>query len=160
MGYMRRLTGYAIKQRGLFIGAMLAAGLGVMFNTITPLVLAIIVDSVIPNLQYGLLLSYALLYLLLIGLYAALDMVGRYLSSLMAQHVIYDLRSELYDSLMEKDLAFYDENETGQLLARVTTDVTTMREFLVWGYRVIFIGVVSLLGTYYVMWQLNHQLTI
>lgn len=160
MGYMRRLTGYAIKQRGLFIGAMLAAGLGVMFNTITPLVLAIIVDSVIPNLQYGLLLSYALLYLLLIGLYAVLDMVGRYLSSLMAQHVIYDLRSELYDSLMEKDLAFYDENETGQLLARVTTDVTTMREFLVWGYRVIFIGVVSLLGTYYVMWQLNHQLTI
>jgi ATP-binding cassette subfamily B protein len=87
-------------------------------------------------------------------------MVGRYLASLMAQHVIFNLRSELYDSLMEKDLAFYDENETGQLLARVTTDVTTMREFLVWGYRVIFIGVVSLLGTYYVMWQLNQQLTV
>jgi ATP-binding cassette subfamily B protein len=160
MGYMIRLTGYALKQRSLFIGAMLAAGLGVAFNTITPLVLVTIIDSVIPSVQYNLLLPYALLYLLLSGLYGALDMVGRYLASLMAQHVIFDLRSELYDSLMEKDLAFYDENETGQLLARVTTDVTTMREFLVWGYRVIFIGVVSLLGTYYVMWQLNKQLTI
>ena len=160
MGYMIRLTGYALKQRSLFIGAMLAAGLGVAFNTITPLVLVTIIDSVIPSVQYNLLLPYALLYLLLSGLYGALDMVGRYLASLMAQHVIFDLRSELYDSLMEKDLAFYDENETGQLLARVTTDVTTMREFLVWGYRVIFIGVVSLLGTYYVMWQLNKQLTM
>jgi ABC-type multidrug transport system fused ATPase/permease subunit len=160
MGYMIRLTGYALKQRSLFMGAMTAAGLGVLFNTITPLVLVTIIDSVIPSVQYNLLLPYALLYLLLTGLYGALDMVGRYLASLMAQHVIFDLRSELYDSLMEKDLAFYDENETGQLLARVTTDVTTMREFLVWGYRVIFIGVVSLLGTYYVMWQLNKQLTI
>lgn len=160
MGYMRRLTGYAVKQRSLFTGAMVAAGLGVMFNIAAPLILAAIIDSVVPNLQYNLLVPYALLYLLLCGLYAALDMVGRYLASLMAQHVIFNLRSELYDSLLEKDLAFYDENETGQLLARVTTDVTTMREFLVWGYRVIFIGVVSLLGTYYVMWQLNHQLTI
>ncbi|RDE14154.1 MAG: hypothetical protein C4K47_04895 [Candidatus Thorarchaeota archaeon] len=160
MAYMWRLTGYALKQRGLFAGAMLASGLGVAFNTVTPLVLAIIIDSVIPNLEYGLLIFYALLYLLLSGLYAALDMIGRYLASLMAQHVIFNLRSELYDSLMEKDLAFFDENETGQLLARVTTDVTTMREFLVWGYRVIFIGVISLLGTYYVMWLLNQQLTM
>jgi len=60
---------------------------------------------------------------------------------------------------MEKDLSFYDQNETGQLLARVTTDVSTMREFLYWGYRVIFIGFTQLIGTYIVMWTVNPILT-
>jgi len=156
---MLRLTGYVFKHPGLFIGAMAAAGTGVVFNTLSPLVLVVIIDSVIPTAQYDLVLPYALVFLTLGALYAVFDVVGRYAAALVGQHVVFDLRSELYESLLEKDLAFYDENETGQLLARVTTDVTTMREFLVWGYRVIFIGVTSLFGTYYVMWLLSPLLT-
>jgi len=159
VGYILRLTGYVFRHSGLFIGAMAAAGTGVVFNTLSPLVLVTIIDAVIPTARYDLLLPYALLYLTLGALYGVFDVVGRYTAALVAQHVVFDLRSELYESLLEKDLAFYDENETGQLLARVTTDVTTMREFLVWGYRVIFIGIASLFGTYYVMWLLSPRLT-
>jgi ATP-binding cassette subfamily B protein len=88
------------------------------------------------------------------------DVLGRYGASIVAQKVIYDLRYDLFDSLMEKDLAFYDQEETGQLLARVTTDVTTMREYLFWGYRIIFIGFATLVGTYIVMATINLQLTL
>jgi ATP-binding cassette subfamily B protein len=160
MGYASRLTAYALKHRGHFIGFLAAAAVGTLFNVLTPLVLVEIIDSVIPTAQYDLIITYSLLYLTLIVLYMIFDMMGRYLAALLAQHVIFDLRNDLYDSLMEKDLAFYDENETGQLLARVTTDVTTMREFLFWGYRVIFIGVATMLGTYVIMWTLSPALTI
>ncbi len=159
MDYVSRLTSYALKHRGHFIGFLAASAAGTIFNVLTPLVLVEIIDSVIPTARYDLITTYSLLYLTLIALYMIFDMVGRYLAALMAQHVIFDLRNDLYDSLMEKDLAFYDENETGQLLARVTTDVTTMREFLVWGYRVIFIGIATLVGTYIVMWTLSPLLT-
>ncbi len=160
MGYIARLTNYALAHRGHFFGFLAAAGVGTIFNLISPLVLVGIIDSIIPLGDYTLLIIYSAIYLALIGLYMIFDMIGRYVAALMAQHVIYDLRSELYDSLMEKDLAFYDENETGQLLARVTTDVTTMREFLFWGYRVLFIGVVTMIGTYIVMWSVSIQLTL
>ncbi|MFX1271894.1 MAG: ABC transporter transmembrane domain-containing protein, partial [Promethearchaeota archaeon] len=162
MGYVSRLTGYALKHRGHFFGFLAAAGVGTIFNVISPLVLVQIIDSLfpVPTITGDELFTLAVLYISLTACYMLFDMVGRYVAALMAQHVIYDLREELYDSLMEKDLAFYDENETGQLLARVTTDVTTMREFLVWGYRVIFIGFVTLVGTYLVMWSLDPQLTM
>jgi len=130
-----------------------------MFNLLTPLVIIQIVDTVILGERLDLLIPYTLLFVGLGTLYTIFDMLGRYGAAVSSQHVIYSLREELYESLMEKDLSFYDQNETGQLLARVTTDVSTMREFLYWGYRVIFIGAAQLLGTYIVMWSVNTTLT-
>jgi ABC-type multidrug transport system fused ATPase/permease subunit len=159
MGQIRRLTGYALRRKKLFFGFLTASAIGTMFNLLTPLVIIQIVDGVILGNEFDLLLPYSALFIGLGVLYAAFDMLGRYGSAISSQHVIYSLREELYESLMEKDLAFYDQNETGQLLARVTTDVSTMREFLYWGYRVIFIGFAQLIGTYIVMWSVNTTLT-
>ncbi|NWF95002.1 MAG: ATP-binding cassette domain-containing protein [Candidatus Thorarchaeota archaeon] len=160
MGYITRLTRYPLRHRRLFFGYLALAGIGTAFSVLTPLVIREIIDVVIPSARYQDLLPYALVYILLAGLYALFDIMGRYGAAISAQKAVYDLRSELYRSLMEKDLAFYDQNETGQLLARVTTDVTTMREFLFWGYRVLFIGVATLIGTYLVMWSITPTLTL
>jgi ABC-type multidrug transport system fused ATPase/permease subunit len=160
MGYIRRLTGYALRRKRLFFGYLTSATIGTVFNLLTPLVTIQIVDTVILGNQLDLLIPYISLFVGLGVLYAIFDMLGRYGSAILSQNVIYDLRAELYESLMEKDLSFYDQNETGQLLARVTTDVSTMREFLYWGYRVIFIGAAQLVGTYIVMWSVNTTLTM
>ncbi|MFW9806072.1 MAG: ABC transporter ATP-binding protein [Candidatus Thorarchaeota archaeon] len=159
MGHIRRLMGYSLRRKKLFFGFLLAAAIGTVFNLFTPLVMVELVDNVFDAGQLNLLLPYMILYIGLSLLYAIFDIVGRYGSAISSQWVIYTLRHELYLSLMEKDLAFYDENETGQLLARTTTDVSTMREFLFWGYRVIFIGTVQLIGTYIVMWTVNPHIT-
>jgi ABC-type multidrug transport system fused ATPase/permease subunit len=159
MGHIRRLMGYSLRRKRLFFGFLASAAIGTIFNLLTPLVIVRIVDDVLDGGQLDLLLPYTMLYIGLGLLYAIFDVAGRYGAAISSQWVIYTLRGELYQSLMEKDLAFYDENETGQLLARVTTDVSTMREFLFWGYRVIFIGAVQLIGTYIVMWTVNPGLT-
>jgi len=159
MGYIRRLTGYSLRRKRLFFGFLTSSAIGTMFNLLTPLVTIQIVDTVILGNRLDLLIPYVLLFIGLGTLYTIFDMLGRYGAAISSQHVIYSLREELYESLMEKDLSFYDQNETGQLLARVTTDVSTMREFLYWGYRVIFIGAAQLVGTYIVMWSVNTTLT-
>jgi ABC-type multidrug transport system fused ATPase/permease subunit len=159
MGHMRRLMGYSLRRKRLFFGFLASAAVGTMFNLLTPIVMVRIVDDVLDGNQLALLLPYTLLYIGLGILYAIFDMIGRYGAAISSQWVIFTLRKELFQSLMEKDLAFYDENETGQLLARTTTDVSTMREFLFWGYRVIFIGTIQLIGTYIVMWIVNPGLT-
>jgi ABC-type multidrug transport system fused ATPase/permease subunit len=159
MGYIRRLTGYALRRKRLFFGYLTSAAIGTVFNLLTPLVTIQIVDGALLGDHLDLLIPYTALFVALGILYAVFDMLGRYGSAILSQNVIYDLREDLYESLMEKDLSFYDQNETGQLLARVTTDVSTMREFLFWGYRVIFIGAAQLVGTYIVMWTVSPTLT-
>ncbi|MFW9907421.1 MAG: ABC transporter ATP-binding protein [Candidatus Thorarchaeota archaeon] len=160
MGYMARLTGYSLRHKRLFFGFLAAAGIGTAFNLLTPLVLVNIIDGVIYGGQYDQLIPMVLLYISLSGLYAIFDIIGRYGAAIMTQKVIYDLRKELYDSLMDKDLAFYDQEETGQLLARVTTDVTQIREFEFWGYRVLFIGFAMTVGVYVAMFSLDFIIAL
>ncbi|MHA1964800.1 MAG: ABC transporter ATP-binding protein [Candidatus Thorarchaeota archaeon] len=160
MGHISRLIGYSLKHKGLLFGFLTAAGIGAAFNLMAPLVLIHIIDNVILADNLDQLLPNVLLYISLGGFYALSDIIGRYGAAISSQRVIYDLRKDIYESLMDKDLAFYDENETGQLLARATTDVATMREFLFWGIRVVFIGSAMLVGTFFVMYTVSPDLTI
>ncbi len=155
MGYMARLVRYSLRHKGLLFGFLTAAGIGTIFNVLTPIVLVNIIDTVVYGGLYDQLVPMVLLYISLAGLYAVFDIIGRYGAAVMSQRVIYELRRELYDSLMEKDLAFFDREETGQLLARVTTDVTQIREFEYWGFRVIFIGFAMTIGVYAAMFVLD-----
>ncbi len=160
MGYMRRLTGYPLKHKKLFFGFMAMAGVGQLFNIMSPLVMVDIIDNVIYGAQYDLLIPQVLLYFLLAVGYMFFDIMGRYGAAILAQKVIYDIRKHLYYALMQKDLEFYDKEETGQILARVTTDVTQLREFLYWGYRIIFIGITMTFGVYTAMYILSPTLTM
>ncbi len=49
-----------------------------------------------------------------------------------------DLRNRLYGHLQELELAFFDHQQTGQLMSRVTVDLQAVRFFL--GYGLIFIA--------------------
>jgi ATP-binding cassette subfamily B protein len=49
-----------------------------------------------------------------------------------------DLRNRLYEHLQQLELSFFDRQQTGQLMSRVTVDLQSVRFFL--GYGLIFIG--------------------
>ena len=52
--------------------------------------------------------------------------------------VEYDLRAHLYTHLQSLELGFFDRQQTGQLMSRVTVDLQAVRFFL--GYGLVFIG--------------------
>ncbi len=52
--------------------------------------------------------------------------------------VEYDLRSQLYGHLQSLEMGFFDGQQTGQLMSRVTVDLQAVRFFL--GYGLVFIG--------------------
>jgi ABC-type multidrug transport system fused ATPase/permease subunit len=51
--------------------------------------------------------------------------------------VEYDLRNRIYKHLQSLELAFFDDQQTGQLMSRSTVDLSSVRFFL--GYGLIFI---------------------
>src|SRR3954469_4984906 len=51
--------------------------------------------------------------------------------------VEYDLRNRMYEHLQALELAFFDTQQTGQLMSRATVDLQSVRFFL--GYGLIFI---------------------
>jgi ATP-binding cassette subfamily B protein len=86
--------------------------------------------------------SRLVLFALLVGVAGALRLglsVGRRLvAGRVSLAVEYDLRARLYSHLQELELGFFDRQQTGQLMSRVTVDLQAVRFFL--GYGLIFIG--------------------
>src|SRR3954469_3610655 len=74
--------------------------------------------------------------------------------------VEYDLRNRMYQRLQSLELAFFDEQQTGQLMSRSTVDLQAVRFFL--GYGLIFIlqSLVTLLVAATVMLALNVELAL
>ncbi|MDX6528411.1 MAG: ATP-binding cassette, subfamily multidrug efflux pump [Blastocatellia bacterium] len=61
-----------------------------------------------------------------------LGIVVQYLQSIvlqsMGQHIMYDLRQDIFAHLQKIPLRFYDRNPIGRLMTRLTTDVDTLNE--------------------------------
>jgi ATP-binding cassette subfamily B protein len=86
--------------------------------------------------------SRLVLFALLVGVAGLLRLglsIGRRLvAGRVSLAVEYDLRSLLYSHLQSLELGFFDRQQTGQLMSRVTVDLQAVRFFL--GYGLIFIG--------------------
>src|ERR671911_2673281 len=72
--------------------------------------------------------------------------------------VEYDLRNRLYRHLQSLELGFFDRQQTGQLMSRVTVDLQSVRFFL--GYGLIFIlqNLLTILLAAIVMFALQPSL--
>ncbi len=66
-----------------------------------------------------------------------LTFVRRLIAGRVSLGVEYDLRKRVYGHLLALELAFFDRQQTGQLMSRATLDVQAVRFFL--GYGLVFI---------------------
>jgi ABC-type multidrug transport system fused ATPase/permease subunit len=67
----------------------------------------------------------------------AFSVSRRLLAGRVSLGVEYDLRNRIYEHLHSLELAFFDAQQTGQLMSRATVDLQSVRFFL--GYGLIFI---------------------
>jgi ATP-binding cassette subfamily B protein len=74
--------------------------------------------------------------------------------------ILYTLRTQLFNHLQKLSLRFYDNNEVGRVMSRVTSDVTTLQELLTSGMLTIladFIGLFLVVG---IMIYLDVELAV
>src|SRR5215211_377679 len=67
----------------------------------------------------------------------AFSVARRIVAGRVSLGVEYDLRNRMYGHLQSLELAFFDQQQTGQLMSRATVDLQSVRFFL--GYGLIFL---------------------
>src|SRR5262245_31495207 len=110
----RRLFGYLKPYSGRMALAILAllvsSGLGLAF----PLVIVRLLDSVTQAKSYGSLNTLAAMLVGLFLLQAAFSFVQTYLLTYIGEHIVYDLRTSLYNHLQRLSLDFYATRRVGE----------------------------------------------
>lgn len=78
---------------------------------------------------------------------------------LMSRHIEYDLKNEIYAHYQKLSLAFYRRHNTGDLMNRVTEDVSRVRMYLGPGIMYAINTIVLFVLTVYAMLSVNGRLT-
>lgn len=127
---MLRLFSFLRPHRTLLIQLISINFLLSAMLTVTPLVIKAIVDNVIGLQQYDRLLPYLGLLLLITVVRATTTYFYSFGQNKLGQLVMTDVRTALYRKLLALSYSFYDREQTGRLMSRVSSDVESTRIFL------------------------------
>ncbi len=117
---------------------MLACALAGLFaSTAIPLVVKAVIDGPISHHHQSGILALAALALLLGTTEAASMWLRRLVLSQAALGMETDMRNDLYAHLQRLPVSFHDQWQSGQLLSRATTDISTIRRFV--GFGLVFL---------------------
>ncbi len=125
-GYTR-LLGYVRPYTGRMVLAIIALIFGTLLGLVLPLVIKSVVDVVFVERSLDLLNRFAILLLLIFLVQAFFSFINRYNIAFVGERVVADLREQLYHHLVTFSLRFFADNRTGEIVSRVTNDVTTLQ---------------------------------
>ena len=137
--------------------------LGVTMLAITsfiPLVTRTIIDDGLTRRVPGVLVRETLLLLGLAVVRWGVGGLRRNISGRVGTNVEYDLRNRLGRHLLALEAAYHDRVPTGQLLARTTSDVRSLRYFISWGLVFLVLNVITFAIAATQMWLLSTRLCL
>lgn len=95
---------------------------------------------------------------------AVLGAVSQQLLAMCNNRITYsvsrDLRSKLTEKLHRLPLSFLDTHPSGDLLARMITDVDTFADGMLMGFTQLFTGIITIIGTLLIMLYYNAVITL
>ncbi|MDQ1685533.1 MAG: ATP-binding cassette, subfamily bacterial [Frankiaceae bacterium] len=111
--------------------------------TLVPLVIKAAVNGPIARGDRGAMVPVFLAALGLGVVECVLIFARRYIQSIAVLRVETNIRDDLYQHLQRLAVAFHDQWQTGQLLSRATTDLSSIRRFLGFGAIFLVVNVVQ-----------------
>lgn len=160
MRLMRRLLSYLRPYRLGVVVAVLLLLAGAAMETVGPLLTQRALDVAVPNRDLGYLGTLVGLYLGSLVLAFAFEYAQTLLTTWLAQHVMYDLRVQVFARLQHLSLRYFDKNPVGRLMTRVTNDIEALNEAFSSGIVTAFGDVFTLLFIFAAMLRLDWRLAL
>ena len=156
----RRLIAYLLPYKLRLFLALLgltgSAGLSLVF----PAVIRDVVDSVFADADLRLLDSITLLLLAVFLFRSLASFIQTYNLNYVGERIVVDIRQELYAHLQELSIKFYIDRRVGELISRISSDVTVMRTVLTGNASTLLQQSLTLIGSVAIMFWLNWRLTL
>jgi ATP-binding cassette subfamily B protein/subfamily B ATP-binding cassette protein MsbA len=125
-----------------------------------PYFVKLAIDEGIGRSDLVALRNIALIYLVVTTVQLVTNFFRVRIMSRVGQHVLYDVRTAMFDHLQKLSLSFYNRYSVGRVITRVINDVGTLREFITWAVLAIVRNSLAIVGTLIAMVSLNLRLSL
>ena len=159
---LRRIAGFfrPYRARLAFIAVLILITVGI--GVINPILLGLAIDNIAPDgpQDLGLLFLQCGLMIVLPIVTSALGVWQSYLSNVVGQRVMNDLRLALYRHLQWMPLRFFTETRTGEIQSRIANDVGGVQSVVTDTASSVLANVATVLTTVIAMAILDWRLTL
>ncbi|MCD2246795.1 ABC transporter ATP-binding protein/permease [Listeria marthii] len=157
---LKRFFSYYKPYRTLFIIDFGCAVLAAILELAFPVAVNHVIDTLLPGKDFGLIITAALALLFFYILNTFMQYIVTYFGHMLGLNIETDMRRDLFSHLQKQPFGYYDNQKTGKLMSRMTTDLFEIGEVAHHGPEDIFISIMSLFGAFFLMLNINVKLAI
>ena len=157
---LKRFIAYYRPHKKIFILDMTASLLVSVIGILYPMVTRTMLNDLIPERKYQMIVIFGLTLLLLYAVRMALNFFIQYQGHIMGVRMQAQMRSELFSHLQKLPFTFYDNNETGKIMTRMTSDLNDVSELAHHGPENIIISSVSVILSFGYLMYINVWLSL
>lgn len=156
----RRLFGYLKPHKW----RMVAAIVGLMISSVAMLAFPLFIGQTIADVlgqgDYNALNRFVVLMVGLFLVMAVGSFVQSYFLGITGERIVYELRTSLFQRLITLSMSFYSRHRVGELMSRLSNDVTLVRNLLTTSITTILSSLISVIGSVVIVFSLNPSLTL
>ncbi|MFZ1888306.1 MAG: ABC transporter ATP-binding protein [Candidatus Binataceae bacterium] len=166
---------YVRPYRGLFFLSVILMPMNSAFALAQPYIIQLIVDIFLQHRRVAppawlaavfaatggaSLLKMGAIYMTLVAGEFATFYAQFYLTVMVAQYSLSDLRLAVFNHVEHLPMSFFDRTPVGRLVSRMTTDIDAINEMFAQGSLTMFVDVMTMSGIVVIMWLKSPRLAM
>jgi len=157
---LKRIMKYVAKHKLLALAPATLMLISLSIEMLNPIFAGIIIDRIVIAREFDIMYQIFGLMLVLSLVRAVITYARTYLTEKLAENVGIDMRRELFNHIQRLPFKFFDSNNTGELMSRMTGDINSIREVIAYGFIMFLENVLYFFVAAVIMFSLNWQLAI
>lgn len=157
---LKRFFKYYRPYKRLFILDFTCAVLAGLLELVFPVAVNEVIDKIMPQKEFRIILMACCALFLFYILNTVLQYIVVFFGHKLGVNIETDMRKELFAHLQTQPYEYYDNQKTGKLISRLTTDLFEISEVAHHGPEDIFITLMTLAGSFLLMLHTHVKLAI
>lgn len=146
--------------RSLFVLDFTCAVFAGLLELAFPVAVNQVIDKIMPQNNFRLILLACLGLFLFYVINTVLQYIVVFYGHKLGVNIETDMRQELFRHLQTQSFEYYDNQKTGKLISRLTTDLFEISEVAHHGPEDVFITIMTLVGSFLLMLNMHVQLAV
>lgn len=157
---IKKFISYYKPYKKLFFLDLLAAITVSICDLIYPMLSRVAVNNYIPNRHYKSIIALAVILLVIYIIKLLCNYFMNYWGHVVGVRMQGDMRKDVYTKLQNFPIKYFDNTQTGSIMSRIVNDLQEVSELAHHGPEDIFISIIMILGSFFLLLNINVPLTL
>lgn len=157
---LKQFFSYYKPHRRLFIIDFSSAVIVAILELAFPIAVQWFIDQLLPEGDWNKIVTVGVLLLIVYLLSTLLQYIVSYLGHKLGINIETDMREQLFTHVQRQSFRFFDNTKTGHIMSRISNDLFDIGELAHHGPEDFFIAIMTFVGAFAIMFQINPSLAV